>query len=207
MLHSSMSATEVVNSGPSPVEWLAAIGTVSAVVVALGGPWFWQWWFRPVLRFEYEPCEPFCRCTDMEIDGRRAKTRWIRLRIVNKGRGTARRCKAKLLAVFDANGTPRGDRDPMMLRWSATPEEHELEPLDLANGETRFLDVVFAHDLDTQWARIPTHATPPGFIPALEANREHRIRVAIYADNAEPHQEDFSVTYDGGIEGLAMNRV
>ena len=192
-----------VTHGTPVWEALTAIGTLGAVLVALFGPMLRAWWRSPSLEITYEPQEPYCRDTVLEPGNVRAH--WVRVKVTNEGRGTAKRCKGKMNAVFRPDGGLRDDRDPMQLRWAGVPLEQSLEPLDLARRDSQFLTVVFARDDSREGAWIAADIRArPGFPYMLEAGQTHRVRLAVYADNADPVTKDFVITYGGDIRSLEM---
>lgn len=193
-------------------EWMIAVGTVGAVLVALFWSTFLGYLRRPELVIAYEPREPFCRPTDMvDIDdGSVVPSFWIRVKVSNGGRSTAQGCKGRLVAVCSEDGEARPDRDSMLLRWALAgmSEEHQLEPLDLAPKEWDFLNVVYATSRRADAVFIATDPrSRPGFATLLEAGRTHRITVAVYADNAAWTRAEFIVRYDGTLDSLAMSRL
>ncbi|MGD0115011.1 MAG: hypothetical protein ABSC13_03270 [Dehalococcoidia bacterium] len=204
-----------VTQGTSTWEAVAAIGAIAAavatflaVLVALFGRELWDRRRRPILQIDYDPCEPFCRYTIMAIGNSTASSlvnsHWIRVGVTNKGRGTARACKGKMLAVYGPDGSARDDRDPMLLRWSSMPSTKEFEPLDLARDERQPLDVVYTQG-QPGGAFVAAEPTPAGFSKTLEAGPTHRVRLAVYADNAEPKTAEFAITYGGDIDSLKMD--
>lgn len=204
-----------ITQGTSIWEAAAAIGTVAvavatflAVLVALFGRDLWGRRHAPILQIGYDPREPYCRDTPMIVENHGAKStvdsHWLRVRITNKGRSTARSCKGKMIAIYGPDGVPRDDRDPMLLRWSSTPGDKAFEALDLARDEWQFLDVAYAQD-NLAFALIAAEPTPAGFPKTLEAERSHRVKIAVYADNAEPSTAEFVVTYGGTVDSLRMD--
>jgi hypothetical protein len=205
MLEISVSVTQ----DTSVAEWMTAFGTVGAVVVALllgllglVVPAVRAWWRRPVLEIDYQLGEPYCR--DVPIMPGLVPSRWVRVKVSNGGRGTAKRCKGKVIAVYAADGSLREDRDAMLLHWAGMPLEQGLEPLDLAREEHQLLDVVHARSDRRDAALIVADPTPAGFAKELEAGQVHKVRLAVYADNAEPVTAAFVITFDGDISSLKM---
>jgi len=188
---------------------MTAFGTVGAVLVALLGPTLWNWWQSPRLQISFERQEPYCRDTPLIIENHGAKStvdsHWVRVKVTNKGRGIAKACKGKMIAVYKDDGALRQDRDPMQLRWAGVPWEQSLEPLDLARMEYQFLGVVYAQSNSPQAALVVTHDKPEGFSKTLEAHERHRVRLAAYADNAKPQTAEFVITYGGDVGSLKMD--
>jgi hypothetical protein len=201
-----------ITQGTSIWEAVAATGTVAvaiatflAVLVALFGRDLWERRHRPVLTIDYGPGEPYCRDTILEPGN--VKAHWVRVRIVNRG-GTAKGCRGKLIAVCEADGSARNDRDPMLLRWAGMPKNQELRPLDLARDDSHFLAVVVATDDNKEVATICTDPNArPGFPQTLEAGQLHRVRLGVYCDNGEPATADFKVTFSGDVHSLSMRQV
>jgi len=195
-----------VTQGTSVWETLTAIGTLAAaaatflaVLVALFGRDLWETRHRPILEITYEQKEPYCRDVPDLIP-----SRWVRVKVTNRGRGTAKRCKGKMIAVYRADGSLREDRDPMLLHWAGMLLQQGLEPLDLAREEYQLLDVVSAGSVRRDAALIVADPTPAGFAKELEAGQKHTVTVAVYADNAEPVTAEFVITFDGDIHSLKM---
>jgi len=187
----------------------AAVATFFAVLVALFGREWWDRRHRPILEISYESREPYCRDTQIIIETHGAKSTvgayWVRVKVMNEGRATAKGCKGKMIAVYNDDGNLRQDRDPMLLRWAGMPPDQALHPLDLARGESQFLDVVFARADDHEFAFIAADPTPAGFFKTLEAGQKHKATLAVYADSVEPVTADFVITYGGDVDSLKMD--
>lgn len=189
-------------------EWLIAGGTIGAAVVALAlgllVPWLRACWLRPTLTIEYESREPCCRDAPFPSG---EPAHWVRVKVTNKGRSAAKRCKGKLIAVHRADGSLREDIDPMQLRWAGIPWQRGLEPLDLAREEGEFLGVVYARGTRPDVAFTTVDEAPAGFLKWLEAGPPHRVTLAVYADNAKSETADFVITYGGDVRSLRMQRL
>ena len=91
----------------SPLVVVTALSTLGAVLVAL----FAVFWptiqkrrNRPILAFEFDNTEPFCRRTVglMDLSTRQMQklnSYHVRLRIRNIGKSIARKCEGKLIAI------------------------------------------------------------------------------------------------------------
>ena len=82
-------------------DWLTAIGTILAVVVALlisAAGLASRYWFRAQLAIEFKNEEPFARKAIRVENGTSMGTAYYtRLRIKNKGRGSvARKCEGRI---------------------------------------------------------------------------------------------------------------
>lgn len=188
---------------PQPLitDWLAAIGTVGALVLALFGGLLARWVFGPRLKIEYEHRDPYSRYTPVEGG---VESRWIRIRVRNASMRTAHNCHARLLAVRYDDGTERSDIDTFPLRRSSTPQALWFEPIDLAPGQFQFFDVVLARADVTSHALFPAWDDKMGFLPALEANTQHGITVGVLSDDAPPQRARFRVDFDGTLDGLSV---
>lgn len=163
-------------------EWIAAIGTLAAVIVALFGPAAHRWITRPVLEIEYQPGDPFDRRTDGSIDGRTVGPLfWTRVRIKNRGRGTAHACYVKLSTISDTQGRPKTDIDPMTLGWSSTVRDLAHKRLDLAPGDHQFADLFLSSSSEPR-AIVPWVPPDAGFLPALDADSQFCVTVSALCD-------------------------
>jgi hypothetical protein len=193
-----------VTQGTSAWEALTAIGALSAALVALFLGLVLPWCRRPCLKIDYQPGAPCCRDAPIPTPEGSVPAHWVRVKVTNKGRGAAKRCIGKMIAVYGADGRPRDDRDPMRLYWAGQSWKQPPEPLDLARHEFEYLGVVYAQGDKTDATLISTHRGGTGFPKELEAGRLHKVRLAVYADNAEPKTRDFEITFNGDIDTLKM---
>lgn len=191
-----------ITQGTSIWEAAAAIGTVGAVIVALLLGVALPWFRRPCLKIDYQPRDPYCRDAPLPQG---LPAHWVRVKVTNKGRGAAKRCIGKMIAVYGVDGRPRADRDPMRLYWADASWKQPPEPLDLARDESEYLGVVYAHKDNPSAALISTHGGGSGFRKELEAGQSHRVRLAVYADNAKPETAEFLITYGGDVDSLRMD--
>jgi hypothetical protein len=163
--------------------WVAAVATILATIVALLVAYRVPDSVRaPRLRLTFEPAEPWCRGAAL-ADGRNVY--WVRIGVENVGRDAARGCVGRLLGLT-TDGVARADVDPVQLRWAGLPRSKAFEPVDLRRDQREFLNVLVLEE-ETRW-RIVTFEDPdfdPGFSTELAPDREHSLRVAVFADNAE----------------------
>lgn len=104
-------------------EWLTAIGTLAAVLVALFAETFWRWWRRPVLKATVRKDDAGCYYKTTVSDGNFVvEAYYFRLWITNKGRGPADEVQvfASKLSRRDASGAFEPVRQflPMGLLWT-----------------------------------------------------------------------------------------
>jgi hypothetical protein len=155
----------------------AALATGVALLVAYRVPDAAR---APRLRLTYAPTEPWCRSA--RADGR--ETLWVRVGVENAGREPARGCVGRLLGLT-TDGVVRADVDPLQLRWAGVPRSRAFDPVDVRPGQREFLNVL-ALEAGARW-RLVTFEDPdfdPGFATELAPDREHALRVAVFADNA-----------------------
>lgn len=114
--------TTVSTTDASVVDWLSAIGTLLAVLVALAlGVGVVEWWRRPKLRLEISD-EPFDRVTTMTVGGDPAA--YLRARIVNHGGTAAKNVNVTVLSVSEWIANTRSwirrkpELDGRALAWS-----------------------------------------------------------------------------------------
>lgn len=89
--------------------------TFLAVIVAIFGKNFWDWWNRPKIKFSLKNEEPHI----VWDYSHNLMTKLFRLKIINKGNTVAKNCIIKVLSV---SPTPKeGFFEPDTLKWSNSP--------------------------------------------------------------------------------------
>jgi hypothetical protein len=165
--------------------WAGAAATVLATGVALLAAYRVPDAARaPRLRLTFGPTEPWCRraAPGAPADGRAGY--WVRVGVENAGREPARGCVGRLLGVT-TDGAERPDVDPLQLRWAGVPRSRAFDPVDVRHDQREFLNVL-ALEAGARW-RLVTFEDPdfdPGFSTELALDREHVLRIAVFADNA-----------------------
>jgi hypothetical protein len=167
--------------GPAS-SWAAAGATVVATLVALLVAYRVPDAARaPRLRITFEPTEPWCRTATL-ADGQ--DVYWVRVGVQNVGREPARGCVGRLIGLT-TDGSMRQDVDPVQLRWAGVPRSRAFDPFDLRRDQREFLNVLVLRE-GARW-RLVTFEDPdfdPGFPTELLPDRDHVLRVAVFADNA-----------------------
>ena len=138
-------------------DWLTAIGTVGAVLVALvlaGGPALRRWRKRPTLEVVTGLTEPFLR--PISADGRLIAQVRLRVGIHNSGRLPATHLRAKLLGWWEYDATAalgsvwrELDWEPLYLHWvNLRPGDERTAPpeVTIAEGATDYLDLALLGD-------------------------------------------------------------
>jgi hypothetical protein len=90
--------------------------TLLAVIVALFGGIFWDWWKKPKIRFSLSNHEPHIIIKYPEL------IKYFRIKAENKGKTTARNCCIKLISVKTLNNN-RNLIEPDKLKWASAPKD------------------------------------------------------------------------------------
>jgi hypothetical protein len=118
----------------SKPEWLSAIGTVSAVVIALFLETARTFWNRPRLELTIRMGRPDCMKTLISDHENRpiADCYWFRVMVHNRGRGRANRVEIhaeRLDVVTEGSFGPVEEFPPMRLLWSHVRQpEQDISP-------------------------------------------------------------------------------
>lgn len=183
--------------------WFAAGGTILAATVALlGGFRVFDWFRAPRLRVSFQQSEPWCRTTQL-VSGNEGY--WVRVRVENVGHDSARGCVGKLTEVR-TDGTLRGDRDPMQLRWGGVPDARGFDPIDLRRGQHEFLNVLETVEGEPHVRIVTFPNFAPGFSMVLEPDAEHLIEIDVAADNTSLVRLSLIVRYGGSFGTLTVRR-
>lgn len=191
-------------------DWLTAIGTIAAVVVALFVAFLTsirRWYNRPKFHVEIGNEEPFCKHTRIKIgenpDGTLIlghMSYWIRIRVKNVGRSVARGCEGKLVRISQISDmTDRTDFDPVVLHWVGRPHSKESagKPIDINKREYEYLDVVFTIIDDPNHFHIPAEETEPRAINLSPPRENCYLHIVLYGANAEPLEKKFLLRNTG----------
>ena len=180
-----------------PDVW-SALGTVCAVVVALGiavSPPVWRWVCRPRLNLDLGETEPHVR--PARSGGVEHTGLYLRVGVVNTGRLKARRVRA-IISDWWYLETPAGtggghwiaqDLDPSILHWTGTPHADQdrmsSQEISIPAGVRWFVDLC-KHDLRSRQTQlILDDRTERGFrLEALQGLGDFRAQITIVAENA-----------------------
>jgi hypothetical protein len=182
----------------SAADWLTAIGTVGAVVVALATPavtWMLRRRRRPALRIELSGSEPNLRpVLDASSDATVAF--WLRFTVTNSGRGTAQAVRAQLRRYW-VRQAAKADRDaawvecaidPQPLSWISRPyhvdaARREAVAIPAGASDSATVALFSVHDALMTLKFLDADYVPPS--PSSLNLVEYRFQVSVGADNAD----------------------
>ncbi len=201
-------------SGPTPALWVGFAGTI---LLILAGTLQLQqaiWKSQasepiqqpelgraPALTAESPNLAP----TSKRIGGSIVRATYVRLRIKNVGRATARHCSARLIKIERQNQkgsyTELPYTDTLDMAWS-NKAEHESRISDIPAGSSDNLDIVFAIDGSDQ-LYLATIIFP-NYPNLMRARGEYRFTMVVGAEEALPSTVQLRVHWGGGIEALSL---
>jgi len=177
-------------------EWLTAIGTVGAVVVALGFPLgrcTVQRWRRPRLAIDVGPSPPLVAT---EGQGQEEAT-VVRAKVTNAGRTEAKRVRVQVGTCWFKSDVPTATVKPwsvlvtlpVPLRWESRPASstgQAAEEVDLATAVSDYVTLTETLTAQPRRHRLPSvDGSGPDLDPENDVG-EYRFFVTAYAENAEP---------------------
>jgi len=158
--------------------WLEAIGTIGAVIVALllaGGSFIWRHFKRPILEVTFDNTEPYCRTAHEPAAG---TSYFMRLKITNKGKSTARHCVGKINRIIDPiTLMDQENWDPVALQWVG----HREGPIHINRGEYEFLELVTIRSDGGIYLREP-HGIYRITLPYIPM-KDYLFFISIYGEN------------------------
>jgi hypothetical protein len=202
-----VNSTSLAPSSIVSPDWLTAVATLLAVVVAALAlaPQIYSWIFRPKLSTEFKNEPPFCTHSlvpwgepvkENEVTKQPVSNGYfLRLRIRNKNRITARNVQGKMIRILDPNTLkePQNIRfDPSILNWAPPPHDK----VSLNKDDFDFLDVVQVVQVDTV-LRIPAlelRVKEPRGLTFAFPRGNYFLDVSIYAKNAYAVQRRYRLT-------------
>lgn len=170
-----------------------AIITFLAVLVALFGQKFWDWWNRPKIKFSLKNQEPH-----IIFGYSNPMTKLFRLKVINKGNTVAKNCRIKVLSVFPS--PEEKFFEPDILKWSSAPKDtrytnDQLSPIHKTdkdihpNGGWEFCDLFFCRSGDSR-----VNFASSGNRQFLARNDNYIITIEISGDNLKPKKAIFRVS-------------
>jgi hypothetical protein len=193
-------------------QWIIAAGSIGSALIALAlALGLKEWVFRPrvrlALRHESDPEENSDRIVTKRLRNGEAAA-YVRLRLVNVGRTTARNVAVNILRVHRW--------DPVRAEWiRSRPEldgrapqpsnqlEHQPDLVDVFPHTDRILDLASVDltpspdDAKPIFVEI-TQPWPPNEANVLDA-ATWRLELLVCGDNIKPERSFFSLSFDGTL--------
>jgi hypothetical protein len=182
----------------SAVDWLTAIGTVGAVVVALATPAvtaMFRHARRPVLGVELSNGEPDLRPV-LKESSEAIDFYWLRFTVTNSGRTTAEAVRAQLRRYWVRPVPGAGDDqewvecviDPQPLAWTSRPyhvdpARREAVPIPAGTSDRATFASFTVADATMRLTFLDSGYVPPS--PPTSLLVEYRFEVSVTADNAD----------------------
>ncbi len=195
----------------SPLDILIAIGTLGAVFVALFAT-FWpnisRWCKRPLLTFEFENEEPFCRKIPNILDPKTGKisrlnSYYVRLRIKNAGHSIARNCKGKLVVIAHKDlKSLRQDFDPVVLRWVGNYNSSGV--LDINSQEYEYLDVFNTNEKSDRFHIAAIDYSIPRGITMDPQRDDYFVLVTVHSENADPISKIYKIISGSNYDDVKL---
>lgn len=206
LVSTSINTVEPVNISPV---WLSALGTLSLAAMTFYLSVVKPLLEKPSLKIEFENNNrPFC----IKDPPGQGQILWLRVKVTNSGRSTAKNCLGRIVQFLDDKGNPIVDHDPVQLHWVGTlwvtvPElltQLNLHILDLQKGRSEFLDMlVMRHGYDRALLFMSSDnlfSASPDEVP--EGTRT--IQVTVYGDNVDPSTKKYSIDYGQSYDGIKL---
>jgi hypothetical protein len=199
MTTTEVTTTVVVERGA--LDWITAVGTIGAVVVALLlGLGLVEWWRRPKLKLEISDA-PFDRVTTRTVAGPPAA--YLRARVANQGRSAAKNVNVAILSVAEwqsgAWRRVKPELDGRPLAWSNTDPTAQV---DIPAKAERPFDVI---SVVRDWTTISVPPDLPIRVeirgPFYPANEAHVLSPGAWRIQLEVSAEHVSAK---GFEVVAV---
>ncbi len=187
------------------IDWplvVSGLGNLVVAAVALFGERFRSWLWRPDVKIESYYGSPFLteRWVDPKTGEDCGRMWWFRIRILNRGKSTARGCKVKLAEATTGDGEPLLGFEPLVLGWVSPPwGPLQFHPLDIAVGECEFCNVLSCREQEERFVRFEFDQQPRGCVDRLDfrGSASYVLTVTVYGDNFEPVSEKFRIAGGG----------
>lgn len=178
----------------------ALTGGVAGSALTITSQWINRRWLRPRLEVLFRNEEPGCRIDTNVRGGTDPVLRFVRLKVKNSGRSTARgvsACVTKLTFTAPGTGSRTFEEDVFDLQLAY----QRPSPFVLAPGAHRYVDLAhvsksdlsYSYDFSVNPVRLQGFGTGAGSFGA---------EIFVSAENAEAEQRFVTWSWDGNFPGL-----
>jgi len=191
----------VEHAGSDTAEWLTAIGTIGATLVALAfGVGLRERLSRPKVGLRFSADNISDQLLTSTVLG--VRSAWVRLRVANDGRTAAERVRVSVLGAERRSDETWEQAAPEVvgatLRWSNRPNEPTL---DIPPRSERPLDLFSILGELANQGELPMELAIGPVVPANNAHRlapgGWRLLLEVSADNTPPVTAYMSFRFDG----------
>lgn len=182
------------------------IWLITAIAAAAGGFMgsfgFWligkvdEWWTKPDIVIQFGAEYPFKASARLE-DGRDAE--FIRVRVKNFGRSTARKCKCYVrhIALSSGGRSTRLPSDELMLT-SWVPREAKTTIINIPRDLDFLADLAYATRVGTSFKVAPVFNVQNQNVPDMfEHVGDFELEVVVIGENFETAQRTVRFRFDG----------
>jgi hypothetical protein len=175
-----------------------------------------HWWRKPSLSIEYEnksayqPKTPIRWPNDF-LNNPGAETSeyeatFIRVKVINTGRSTAKNCRAFITAVRRQNTDGSSDmiveQDAIALSWSMSP--HLWSPIEIPVGINQFADICHTLSRDNPSKLFLTGNFPSRLRKAWEKAGQFEVDITVTADGIKPVSRTIRFEWGGPWDSLKL---
>jgi len=185
-----------------PIEILALIISIIAIILVFLKDFILPWWFKPELRFNYEEKPPYRRENVVINRIRDLKGTFLRFAVNNAGRRLAINCRCQILKV-EKEKKLFGDYQGFPLAWASRPES-TIDPvsgerLNIAIGETEFINLAVAANNNTFINLQKYHNVDIGIKEVIEPG-EYNLFLIFSGDNFKPYILQFYINKENSTD-------
>jgi hypothetical protein len=187
-------------------QWVGAIGTLLAVLVALFLQLFIPWWRRPTLTVHHEASGKFLPTVITDAGQRRS---YARIQVVNDGALIARDCRGYLLEVERLNAGTNTYvtvfEDTIPLAWSYVAANPHWRGVDLPRPVPHYLNLGWAEEGGDQFF-LDLIAFPIHCRDLMKEKGIYRVTVQIAAEGAATVPVKLTIRWSGEWNTFGVTR-
>jgi len=195
--------------------WLTPIATIFLAGAAIFSDRIKYLLFRrPNLKILFESDLPYI----IEfLNPGRGPTNRVRLGILNKGKGVAKKCRLKIIEIIDIEKGPAKDFDPVFIPWAGAA----FKSIDISNEECEYADLFFAeegnkavaifHDRELSTVNLSRE----GRLFRIEYERgryllkpgKYIIKIRLYGENFQPVSKKLRLDWTGDWKKINLKKI
>ncbi len=177
------------------VIWIPIVLSIIAILFTLLKDFILPLFIKPALKFKYSELSPYRKENTIINNNPNFKGTYLRFMVKNDGRASAINCRCQIQIILK-NGKKYGEYQGFPLRWAGRPEaiinQASGERLNIARGESEFLDLALALNVDSDIHLEKYHDVSIGIKSIIEPG-EYDIILIFSGDNFAPYKIKFHI--------------
>jgi hypothetical protein len=172
-----------------------------------------RWIFKPKLKLMFEPTDSFISKTmeaNIQTGQKTADVHYIRIRVTNISRKTARDCRAYLVDLKTLNEKGQLCKtnycDSIPVAWSCQGRKDRFQLIDIPPGVNQYIDVVVTRNTSDAFD-LQLMAKPFRYVDLFRRKGKHIFTIQVCAQWAKPKRIMLELDWKGDWNDYVVKKV